>query len=61
MLEMFYYFHVVFFLKRAQIFVASVWSAFNGTGYGAFDDIHTLSMFADYRFVNCVTTSFEEV
>lgn len=40
---------IVFFLKRAQIFVASVWCAFNGTGYGTFDDIHTLSMFADYR------------
>jgi len=39
----------VFFLKRAQIFVASVWCAFSGTGYGAFDDIHALSMFADYR------------
>lgn len=39
----------VFFLKRAQIFVASVWCAFNGTGCGAFHDIRALSMFADYR------------
>ena len=34
------------FLKRAQIFVADVWAAFNGTGYGAFDDIGHLTMFA---------------
>ncbi|KAK0343130.1 hypothetical protein LTR91_021964 [Friedmanniomyces endolithicus] len=37
------------FLKRAQIFVADLWAAFNGTGYGAFDDIECLTMFADYR------------
>lgn len=34
------------FLKRAQIFVADLWAAFNGTGYGAFDDIECLTMFA---------------
>ncbi|XP_065912490.1 queuosine 5'-phosphate N-glycosylase/hydrolase-like isoform X2 [Dysidea avara] len=39
----------VFFLKRAQIFVSNVWSAFGGSGYGTFHDINTLSMFADYR------------
>ncbi|KAF2216987.1 hypothetical protein CERZMDRAFT_32855 [Cercospora zeae-maydis SCOH1-5] len=36
-------------LKRAQIFVADLWAAFNGTGYGEFDDIDHLTMFADYR------------
>lgn len=33
-------------MKRAQIFVADLWAAFNGTGYGAFDDIDHLTMFA---------------
>ena len=40
---------LVAFLKRAQIFVADVWSRFGGTGYGEFIDIDTLTMFADYR------------
>ncbi|CAI5471145.1 unnamed protein product [Closterium sp. Yama58-4] len=34
--------------KRAQIFVADVWGAFNGRGLGHFSDIHRLTMFADY-------------
>lgn len=34
------------FLKRAQIFVADLWAALRGTGYGAFDDIERLTMFA---------------
>lgn len=33
-------------LKRAQIFVADLWAAFNGVGYGAFDDIGHLTIFA---------------
>lgn len=37
------------FLKRAQIFVADLWAAFNGTSYGEFRDIDHLTMFADYR------------
>ncbi|KAF2745161.1 hypothetical protein M011DRAFT_448057 [Sporormia fimetaria CBS 119925] len=36
-------------LKRAQIFVADVWAAFEGEGYGKFDDIDKITMFADYR------------
>ncbi|KAK3314513.1 hypothetical protein B0H66DRAFT_563073 [Apodospora peruviana] len=36
-------------LKRAQIFVADVWAAFEGQGYGAFRDIDKITMFADYR------------
>lgn len=35
--------------KRAQILVADLWACFNGTSYGAFDDISSLTMFADYR------------
>ncbi|GJP86328.1 hypothetical protein CLOP_g16363 [Closterium sp. NIES-67] len=34
--------------KRAQIFVADVWGAFNGRGLGHFSDVHSLTMFADY-------------
>jgi len=34
------------FLKRAQIFVADLWAAFNGAGYGEFHDIGHLTMFA---------------
>ncbi|KAH7114367.1 hypothetical protein B0J11DRAFT_496760 [Dendryphion nanum] len=36
-------------LKRAQIFVADLWAAFDGEGYGEFNDIHKITMFADYR------------
>ncbi len=41
--------HTVSFLKRAQIFPADVWDRFGGCGFGEFNDIHTLTMFADYR------------
>lgn len=34
------------FLKRAQIFVADLWAAFNGTGYGEFYNIEHITMFA---------------
>lgn len=33
-------------LKRAQIFAADVWAAFNASGLGEFDDIDQLTMFA---------------
>jgi len=36
-------------LKRAQIFVADLWAAFNGESYGTFHDIDNITMFADYR------------
>lgn len=39
----------VYFLKRAQILVADLWAAFDGEGYGRFDDIDTITIFADYR------------
>lgn len=39
----------MFFYKRAQIFVADVYGAFGGQGYGLFHDIDQLTMFADYR------------
>mmetsp|Transcript_19534 Transcript_19534/g.35217 ORF Transcript_19534/g.35217 Transcript_19534/m.35217 type:complete len:336 (-) Transcript_19534:155-1162(-) len=42
--------HQVFIYKRAQIFVADVYGAFQGQGlYGKFHDIDQLTMFADYR------------
>ncbi|KAL1654657.1 hypothetical protein SLS61_002847 [Didymella pomorum] len=37
------------FLKRAQIFVADLWAAFDGESYGEFNDIDKITMFADYR------------
>ncbi|KAK3361051.1 hypothetical protein B0T24DRAFT_539945 [Lasiosphaeria ovina] len=37
------------FLKRAQILVADLWACFEGTSYGAFQDIDKITMFADYR------------
>jgi hypothetical protein len=37
------------FLKRAQILVADLWACFQGEGYGAFKDIDKITMFADYR------------
>jgi hypothetical protein len=39
----------VWFLKRAQILVADIWAAFGGADYGRFDDINSVTMFADYR------------
>ncbi|KAF7732775.1 hypothetical protein EC973_000048 [Apophysomyces ossiformis] len=36
-------------LKRAQILIADLWACFDGQDYGAFDDIDTITMFADYR------------
>mmetsp|Transcript_49884 Transcript_49884/g.156129 ORF Transcript_49884/g.156129 Transcript_49884/m.156129 type:complete len:208 (+) Transcript_49884:448-1071(+) len=39
----------VFFYKRAQIFVGDVWGSLRGRGLGEFDDISSLTMFADYR------------
>ncbi|XP_054979667.1 queuosine salvage protein isoform X2 [Sorex araneus] len=37
------------FYKRAQILVADTWSVFEGKGDGSFEDISTITMFADYR------------
>ncbi|MGI8475344.1 MAG: queuosine 5'-phosphate N-glycosylase/hydrolase [Thermomicrobiales bacterium] len=39
----------VVFHKRAQILVADLNGAFAGSGLGAFDDLHVLSAFADYK------------
>jgi len=36
-------------LKRAQILVADIWALFSGKDLGQFDDIDTITMFADYR------------
>eukprot|EP00128_Syssomonas_multiformis_P007236 Colp12_sorted_trinity150504_noHs@10485 len=35
--------------KRSQILIADLWACFEGEGYGRFDDVETLTMFADYR------------
>ncbi|XP_055998805.1 Q-nucleotide N-glycosylase 1-like isoform X2 [Ostrea edulis] len=35
--------------KRAQILVADIWACFEGTRFGEFLDIDTITMFADYR------------
>jgi hypothetical protein len=37
------------FYKRAQIFIADLFSCFDGTSYGAFRDIGRLTAFADYK------------
>ncbi|KAI9480878.1 MAG: hypothetical protein EXX96DRAFT_481288 [Benjaminiella poitrasii] len=39
----------VYILKRAQILIADLWACFDGQGYGQFDDIDSITMFADYR------------
>lgn len=39
----------VFFYKRAQIFVADLYGAFDGKGWGSFTDINKLTAFADYK------------
>lgn len=36
-------------MKRAQIFVADIWAAFDGQGIGKFVDVDKITMFADYR------------
>lgn len=40
--------HQVFLYKRAQIFAADLWGAFKGKGYGEFNDIGEITIFADY-------------
>ncbi|CAN1191272.1 Queuosine salvage protein [Linum perenne] len=40
--------HQVFFYKRAQIFAADLYGAFKGQGYGDFNDITSITIFADY-------------
>lgn len=37
------------FYKRSQILVADLWACFQGEGYGKFNDIDTLTMFAGER------------
>lgn len=39
----------VSFYKRAQILIGDIWSCFKGQGLGEFNDIDTITMFADYR------------
>lgn len=50
------------FLKRAQIFVADLWAAFDGRKYGEFGDIDCITMFAGgYYPENEEKTSFLHV
>ncbi|TWU78848.1 hypothetical protein ED733_007524 [Metarhizium rileyi] len=44
------------FLKRAQILVADIWACFEGRAYGKFRDIDKITMFADYRIPQILTT-----
>lgn len=44
------------FLKRAQIFVADLWAAFEGTSFGTFTDIDCITMFAGR--MHCFFVSF---
>lgn len=44
------------FLKRAQIFVADLWAAFDDQSYGHFKDIDKITMFADYRIPQILHT-----
>ncbi|KAL2068865.1 hypothetical protein VTL71DRAFT_15203 [Oculimacula yallundae] len=46
----------VHLLKRAQICVADLWAAFEGEGFGEFDDIDKITMFADYRVPQILNT-----
>jgi len=39
----------VSFYKRAQILIADIWAHLEGVGLAHFDDIDSLTMFADYR------------
>jgi hypothetical protein len=39
----------VFFYKRAQILASDLYGAFNGAGWGLFDDMDELTIFADYK------------
>ena len=41
--------HKVFLYKRAQIFIADLYGAFDGKGWGSFTDIDNLTAFADYK------------
>ena len=41
--------HKVFFYKRAQIFVADLYGAFDGKDWGSFVDMDKLTAFADYK------------
>lgn len=38
----------MFLYKRAQIFAADLWGAFEGQGYGEFNDIGSITIMADY-------------
>ncbi len=39
----------VYLYKRAQLLVADLYGAFDGEGYGEFNDLYQLTIFADYK------------
>ena len=41
--------HKVFLYKRAQIFIADLYGAFDGKSWGSFTDMGNLTAFADYK------------
>lgn len=41
---------IVKIYKRVQILVADIWACFEGKSYGEFNDIDSITMFADYRY-----------
>ncbi|XP_035229912.1 queuosine salvage protein-like isoform X2 [Stegodyphus dumicola] len=41
--------HKVSFYKRAQILIGDIWACFEGKSCGTFEDIDTITIFADYR------------
>ncbi|KOS22631.1 UPF0553 protein [Escovopsis weberi] len=43
-------------LKRAQILVADLWACFEGKSFGEFRDIDSITIFADYRVPQILST-----
>lgn len=48
-------------LKRAQIFVADLWAALNGTGLGEFDDVGHLTMFAGVSLHSAIPRGYAQL
>lgn len=48
-------------LKRAQIFVADLWAALNGTGLGEFSDIDHLTMFAGMSLHKAISRGYVQL
>ncbi|KAL9642058.1 hypothetical protein ABK040_004107 [Willaertia magna] len=48
----------IHFYKRAQIFCADIYGCFNGKGIGEFTDVDQLTMFADYRVPQILSSDY---